>query len=150
MSHPGVHHSFPYILLSEGILCKLDIIDPPGQEKFRPLSLQYLNSSNIIIIIYDITDKSSFDAVSLYYKNIIKDNCTKNQRVILLGNKTDLELLRQVSINEGKSLAEDNNYVFMEVSCLKNKVKKAMEIAISIGLNDLNKENYQKKDCSII
>ena len=38
----------------------------------------------------------------------------------------------------------------MEVSCLKNKVKKAMEIAISIGLNDLNKENYQKKDCSII
>ena len=45
----------------------------------------------------------------------------------------DLEEKRQVSFEEGKSLAKLNNYVFMEVSCLYNKnIKEAMEIAFSL------------------
>ena len=95
--------------------------------------------------MYDIADRYSFDEVTNYYKNIIKDKCTKNQRVILLGNKTDLEERREVSFDEGKSLAELNDYIFMEVSCLKNEnIKKAMEIAISVGLKDKSNKNTQE------
>ena len=91
-------------------------------------------------MIYDITDKFSFVLVSSYFKKQIKDKCNKNKRVILLGNKSDFEEQRKVSFEEGKTLAKLNNYIFMEVSCLKNEnIKIAMEIAISVGLNDIKK-----------
>ena len=95
--------------------------------------------------MYDIANRHSFDEVSNYYKSIIKDKFTKNQRVILLGNKTDLEERREVSFDEGKSLAELNDYIFMEVSCLKNEnIQKAMEIAISVGLKGKSNINTQE------
>lgn len=142
-------------MLYDGTFCSLLITDTSGQDKYRSLYLRYLNKSNIIIIIYDITSKYTFNEVSNYYKNVIKDQCNKNQRVILLGNKSDLEEEREVSFEEGKSLAELYNYIFMEVSCKKNEnIKKAIEIAISVGLKELNNQNHliaqEKKACSII
>ena len=144
-----------FFLLSDGTFCPLQIIDTVGKERYRGLYLPYLNKSNIIIIIYNITNKYAFDEVSNYYKNVIKYKCNKNQRVILLGNKADLEEEREVSFEEGKSLAKLYNYIFMEVSCIKNEnIKKSMEIAISFGLKELNNQNHlntqEKKACSII
>ena len=82
--------------------------------------------------MYDITDKHTFKEVSSF-NELINKNCNKNPKIILLGNKADLEEKRQVSFEEGKSLAKLNNYVFMEVSCKKNKnIKEAMEIAFSL------------------
>ena len=95
--------------------------------------------------MYDITNKESFNEVSIYYKKLIGDKCTKNQKIILLGCKIDLEELRKVSFEEGKSLAQLNNYIFMEISCLKNEnIKKAMEIAISVGLKDIQNQSNKK------
>ena len=52
----------------------------------------------------------------------MKEKCKKNIKVILLGNKTDLEGegKREVKSKEGADLAEKNDYIFMETSCLKN------------------------------
>jgi len=46
--------------------------------------------------------------------------CKSDIKVILLGNKSDLEYKREVSQEEGRNLAIENNYLFSEISCKEN------------------------------
>ena len=55
-------------------------------------------------MVYDITIRSNFNKIKDYYFPKIKELCKKNVKVLLLGNKTDLEDEREVSIEEGRSL----------------------------------------------
>ena len=75
----------------------------------------------------------TFDECKNYYNNNIKEKCKKNIKVILLGNKTDLEDQRQVKPEEGAAFALENDYIFMETSCFKNtNVANAFETLIEI------------------
>jgi GTPase SAR1 family protein len=57
--------------------------------------------------------------------------CKPNIVVILLGNKTDLENEREVQPEEGAAFAQENDYQFLETSCLKNQnVASAFETLI--------------------
>ena len=112
----------------------MELIDTPGGEKFRKNFTPLLNKSDTIILMYNINAKKSFEAISDFNK-LIKDNSNEDIKVLLLGNKSSLIEKREVSFEEGKSLAKLNNYAFMEVS-LKDieSIKDAIEIAISLGL----------------
>lgn len=70
-------------------------------------------------MVYDITSKKSFDWCKNYYCKKIKELCKNNIKVILVGNKKDMESKRQVDFNEGSMFALENKYLFMEVSCMK-------------------------------
>ena len=96
------------------------IFDTAGQEKYKALVKSYYNKADCVLLVYDISDKSSFLEVKDYYIQNIKNNCNPNIKVVLLGNKTDLEDKRQVPSEEGIDLALKNDYVFMETSCFKN------------------------------
>ena len=111
----------------------MELIESPGGEKFRKNFTYLLNKSDTIILMYNINAKKSFEAISDF--KLIKDNCNEDIKVLLLGNKSSLIEKREVSFEEGKSLAKLNNYAFMEVS-LKDieSIKDAIEIAISLGL----------------
>ena len=69
------------------------------------------------MLVYDITNKNSFEECKNYYKNEILNNCKNNIKVILVGNKIDLEKQRKVTKEEGIQFAEENNYYFRETSC---------------------------------
>lgn len=50
---------------------------------------------------------------------------------MLVGNKCDLESIRKVSVEDGKSLAEAEGFFFIETSALDStNVKRAFEIVI--------------------
>ena len=107
--------------LSNNLFVKVEIIDIPGYKKFRNLYENNYKKANSIILVYDITNQYSFDECKNYFSLKIKQNCKKNVKVILLGNKRDLENEREVSYEEIKKFADLNNYNFMEISCLKNE-----------------------------
>ena len=66
-------------------------------------------------------------------------------KIILLGNKTDLNEKREVSSKEGADLAEKNGYIFMESSCVDNyNVSNAFETLIQITNTELEKNNSRK------
>ena len=103
------------------------------------------------LIVYDISKKQSFENVKKDYIPIIKKKCKKNIKIILLGNKCDLDYLREVSIDEGTNLALDNNFYFKETSCVENKnVACAFQTIIEMTNFGMNKSIRKKdKKCSI-
>ena len=125
-------------------------MDTAGEEKFRSINASYYRKADCCLLVYDITNRKSFEEIKNYYNQNIKEQCKKNIKIILLGNKTDLEDQRQVSSEEGASFALENNYIFMETSCLKNtNVANAFETLIEITNIEI-KKNYVKEERLII
>ena len=94
---------------------KLNIWDTAGQERFRSLSPLFLKGSNIVIMVYDITNKESFDELDTFWLEKIKDN-TKNIILGLAANKSDLYESEVVTIEEAKNFAKNNNAFFFETT----------------------------------
>ena len=94
---------------------RIQIWDTAGQESFRSITRSYYKNSTCAFIVYDITFKKTFDNVILWL-NECRDMCYKNILICLIGNKIDLEDKRQVTYEEGKKFAEDNNLLFFETS----------------------------------
>ena len=97
------------------------IADTAGQEKLKALSNQYYQKADGVLLVYDITNQASFDEIKNYYSKQIKDRCKFGVKVLLLGNKTDLEDERKISPEMGVNYAVDNNFLFMEKKKIKNK-----------------------------
>ena len=116
----GADHSYRAFQLCDGSIINCMILDTAGQEIFKSLSLTYYKKADAVLLVYDISRKSSFDQIKSFYVQKIKDNCKKDIPILLLGNKTDKENERQVSCEEGMDLALKENYEFKESSCLKN------------------------------
>ena len=85
----GFPNGFAKYKLSDGSLVKVRIMDTAGQERFKSLNTSYYRSADCCLLVYDITDKRSFDDIKKYFNVKIKEKCKKNIKVILLGNKTD-------------------------------------------------------------
>ncbi len=97
------------------------MIDTSGQDRYRALVNTYYRDADSIVLVYDITNKYTFDECKNYYTQKIKELCRKDINVILIGNKSDKENERVISFEEGQNFANNNNYFFMETSCLKNE-----------------------------
>ena len=80
--------------LNNGNSFKIDFWDTAGQERYNSLIPMYSRNSNIIIIAFDIADKDSFDDLEKWL-NTVSPYC-KNSKFLLVGNKSDMELFRQV------------------------------------------------------
>ena len=104
---------FSKTLKFKGKIMKLQIWDSAGQEKFKSLIPNYIRGASLIFLVYDITNKSSFDNLPNWIKFI---NDIENTNIVIVGNKTDLENKREISIEECKKFCEENNFDFFEVS----------------------------------
>lgn len=95
---------------------KLTIWDTAGQERFRTLTSAYYRGAHGIILVYDITDRESFDHLTHWSKEC-DIYSTHDQAVkLLVANKSDLESHRQVTQEEGQQFARDNEMLFIEAS----------------------------------
>jgi small GTP-binding protein len=117
----GIDKFYKEFQLSDGTYAKCYIYDTAGQERYESLSRSYFNMADAVLLVYDISDEKSFIRIKEYYAKAIKDYCKKDVCILLLGNKTDKENERQVSIQEGVDLALKEKYEFKESSCLQNK-----------------------------
>ena len=114
------------------------IADTAGQEKLKALSNQYYQKADGILLVYDITNQASFDEIKNYYSKQIKDRCKFGVKVLLLGNKTDLEDERKISPEMGANYAAENDFMFIETSCLKNEnVAGGFETLIELTYRDV-------------
>ena len=89
------------------------LYDTAGQEKFRSLIPLYTRDAHIILLVYDISKKQTFENIPSWVSDLT--NINENVIFALVGNKTDL-IEREVSTEEGKKYAEEKNFIFQEVS----------------------------------
>lgn len=124
----------------EGHNIKAQIWDTAGSEKFRSITTQYYKGAKGCLVVYDITDQSSFDNVDKWI-NEVKVSADKNVTFILIGNKSDLEEIRKVNTEQGEDKAMANEAAFMETSALSGEnIEKAFEFMI----NEIYKKNFNE------
>ncbi|MFW9866348.1 MAG: GTP-binding protein [Candidatus Thorarchaeota archaeon] len=99
---------------------KFMIWDLAGQSQFQRLWPDYLTDSRAGIIMFDITDRESFENVKKWY-NIIKEVAFPNIVLILVGNKLDLEHIREIPKEQGMELAKELGMNYIETSAKTNE-----------------------------
>ena len=106
-------------------------------------------------LLYDITKKDSFEFLKNKYKDFLKDN-KKNIPFIIIGNKKDLFLDREVEEKEVKQFADELQCKYFEISCLNNNgmndpfiamIEKIHELNDDGGKSDNYNDNYNGAYC---
>ena len=104
---------------------KIRLYDTCGAERHRALTKMYLKNTDGVIFVFDITDKDSFEDLTMWY-NLLKE---EQEKIIgiLIGNKTDINSEeRQINIIDSKSFANEHNLKYFECSAKEDKyIKKA-------------------------
>ncbi|KAJ8510576.1 hypothetical protein OPV22_001010 [Ensete ventricosum] len=132
----------------DGKEVKAQIWDTAGQERFRAVTSAYYRGALGALLVYDISRCSTFDSIARWLDELNTHSDTTVARM-LVGNKCDLETLREVSVEEGKALAEAEGLFFIETSALDStNVKTAFEIVIKEIYNNvsrkiLNSDSYK-------
>jgi small GTP-binding protein len=93
-----------------------DIYDTAGQEKYRAIAKLYYKNARVVILVYDITDIKSFEAMKNYWYEQVKDIQTENLILAIAANKSDLYEERQVENETGEEFAKSINAIFVETS----------------------------------
>jgi len=94
---------------------KLSIWDTAGQERFRTITSSYYRGAQGIILVYDVANRESFDALPKWFSEL-ETYVLPAVVKIIVGNKVDKEFSRQVSCAEGEQFAKRMNSLFIEAS----------------------------------
>jgi len=129
--------------LVDGVHVKMQIWDTAGQERFRTITVSYFKGAHGVILVYDVTDRDTFENIRHWLAQI-KKHADRNVCVLLIGNKSDKSQLRMVSREEGEALAKDIGVQFYETSAKGNI--NVEESFMSIAKNTKrNMDNETKK-----
>ncbi|XP_007499275.1 ras-related protein Rab-40C isoform X1 [Monodelphis domestica] len=113
----GIDYKTTTILL-DGRRVKLELWDTSGQGRFCTIFRSYSRGAQGILLVYDITNRWSFDGIDRWIKEI--DEHAPGVPRILVGNRLHLAFKRQVPTEQARSYAEKNCMTFFEVSPLCN------------------------------
>ena len=129
-----------------GLEIKLMIWDFAGQERFRYMFPQYANGAMGGVLMYDITNYSSFSDIRNWVSLIQEP--TQRFPIILLGGKLDLDSLREVPRKEGVRVAKSMGLSgFIECSSKTGEnVEELLEAMLRLMLNNIlvNKSELQR------
>ena len=125
---------------------RIQIWDTAGQENFRSITRAYYKNSACALVVYDISNRESFENISTWIEDC-RSQSPQTIFMVLVGNKNDLEDKRVVTFEEGQELAEKNKMMFFETSAKSGKnvdeifYRSAENIAKKIEENYYDLEN---------
>ena len=126
---------------------KLQLWDTAGTEKFRSITTGYYRGADAAFVVFDLSAKSSFKAVSEWIENYYKyKNPDSEKNVVLIGNKVDLVDKREVTQEEAENYVKDNNIFYFETSA---KEGKNIEECFNFMAEKLLKQ-YENKDNELV
>ena len=141
----GIDFKQKKIKLKDGRDVRLRIFDTAGQERYKSVSASFIKKADGVILIYDIGDLESFEAVENWIKSIREIGKDKLP-IILVGNKCDLsDDKRMISLKEGQDKADEFNIPFYETSCkeginIKEVFEKLVDDIMEKGSKNINRE----------
>jgi len=119
---PTIEDSYSVTRTIDGTTYSLRLTDTAGQEEYRGLWSQANLKCDAFLLVYDITQSSSLEALD-YFTQMIdierEDRMEQNQILpvcIVAGNKCDLQNMRQIAARDGLDWSRQHNFGFMETS----------------------------------
>lgn len=109
---------------------KLLMYDTSGQEKFRTIVANYYKNTDGVVLVFDVTRKSTFTKIEYWVHEINENAGNDNGTFILFGNKCDLDSEREVTYEEGKALADKYGISYLEGSAKTGKNVKELFIIL--------------------
>ena len=98
----------------------LDILDVSSEDDYVIQKVSNMKQARGFLLVYDITDRSSFDVIDSCCDEILKARQKETNRselqIVICGNKCDLFDKRQVETSEGEEFARSRGYDFFETS----------------------------------
>ena len=130
----------------DGKLLKLIIWDTLGQDRFRVVHPALYRRADEVMLVYDITNRQSFEKLEFWYKEVCK-HIDKQTPCILVGNKCDLENERTVDVSTAKEFADSLNIPFIETSAKENiNVENAFVLMAAVILKKVTTTEAERND----
>ena len=142
----GVEFFTKTFKINDDIL-KLEIWDTAGQERYKAITSAYYRGSRGALIVYDITRIETYNNVDKWLTEL-KEKVEGSLKLLLIGNKSDLQEERKISIETAKHKARQFNVPLMETSAYDStNIKKVFETILKEMYKDFKKEkvNFKKE-----
>jgi small GTP-binding protein len=129
---------FAKALKVKGRSLRLQIWDTAGQEKFHSLIPAYLRNATDTILVYDITNRESFDKLDFWYHLTTEQT---NPTFFVVGNKSDLDADRRITEEEGRKWAEEHTSVFFETSAVTStNIAQLFQAIAEVAIGDTQEQ----------
>lgn len=113
---PTIEDSYRKQCVIDDEVALLDVLDTAGQEEYSAMREQYMRTGEGFLLVYSITDRQSFEEIMTFQQQILRVKDKDYFPMIVVGNKCDLDGERQVSTQEGQTLARNFGCKFIETS----------------------------------
>lgn len=119
----------------DGRKVRMQVWDTAGQDRFRTITSTYYKGAHGIMLVYDVTDRESFESLKFWmqeiekYKRVHYRYAHENVDKIVVANKSDQIEKRKVSYDEGYGFAKQHKLEFVEVSAMSSaNISEAFDI----------------------
>ena len=119
------------IKCGNGKILKLEIWDTAGQERYRSVTKMFYKDANAAILVYDITNKFSFEELQKYWIEQVKESSPRNIILAIAANKSDLIEYEQVDEGAARQFAKDNDAIFAVTSAKQTSCVESLFLDIA-------------------
>lgn len=107
-----------------GTMIKSHLYDTSGNPLFNELCISYRKQSDILCIVYDVSNRKSFDSIPYW---ISLRPIQAHMRTLLIGNRVNNDKKRVISYEEGTQLSMKYNIDFIETNYISNNITSKLE-----------------------
>jgi len=124
---PTIENTFNKRVNVHGSEYDVFLVDTAGQDEYSIMPPEYSVDIHGYVLVYSIDSAKSFEVCKILHEKLEDLLGHQNIPIVLVGNKSDLHVDREVSVEDGKKMAEQIHAVFLETSAKNNKVLTEME-----------------------
>jgi small GTP-binding protein len=117
---PTIEDKYNLVVNINSKQINLEILDTAGEQDYQNLLYSWITNGDAFILVFAINDKESFDYLLKKREKIIEIKGNKNIPIILIGNKSDLNKEREVTIEEAEKISKLWNVDYVECSAKNN------------------------------
>lgn len=118
--YPTIENQFSKTITYKNQEYAIEILDTAGQDEFSIMTEKHLIGIHGYLLVYSVTSRQSFELIEVIRDKILNSMGMNSIPVVLVGNKCDLNLQRQVETHEGEALARKFSCGFLETSVRDN------------------------------
>lgn len=148
---PTIENTFHTKLKHKGQEYTIDLVDTAGQDEYTMLPQSYVIDNHGYILVYSVTSRKSFEVVQDIRDRLLDLTGSTSLPILLVGNKTDLHMQREISSEEGLNLSKDWKAAFMESSAKENK---AVQLVFHSIIDEIDKQQNgldpKEKNCQVM